>query len=123
MKKTETTLKMKLYFNYTQCFIIAQRDGIAIDMRTGKQTDAKCQSRLNSYDKSTTSKWIPLQDMGDLYDLSDSDVTVTNGVINMTIDGHPITAIHKRINGVSHVQLTGNFPRYFWKGLSNLISQ
>ena len=114
---------MKLYFNYTQNFIIAQRDGIAIDMRTGKQTDAKCQSRLNSYKDETTSKWIPLQDMGDLYDLSDSDVTVTNGVINMTIDGHKVTARHKVSAGVNYVQLTGNFPRYFWKGFANLLTK
>lgn len=53
---------MKLYFNYTQNFILADYEGEVIDMRTGQPSDAKLQSRLNSYKDETTSKWIPIKD-------------------------------------------------------------
>lgn len=114
---------MKLYFNYTQNFIIAENDGEVLDMRTGKPTDAKLQSRLNSYKDETTSKWIPVKDLGDLYDMSDSDVTVSGSTITMSIDGHVITAKHKVSAGINYVQLTGRFPRYFWKGFTNLLTK
>ena len=54
---------MKLYFNYTQNFILADCEGEVIDMRTGQPSDAKLQSRLNSYKDETTSKWIPIKDL------------------------------------------------------------
>lgn len=108
---------MKLYFNYTQNFILADYEGEVIDMRTGQPTDAKLQSRLNSYKDETTSKWIPIKDLGDLYDMSDSDVTVSGSLITMSIDGHKVSA------GVNYVQLTGHFPRYFWKGFANLLTK
>lgn len=83
---------MKLYFNYTQNFILADCEGEVIDMRTGQPSDAKLQSRLNSYKDETTSKWIPIKDLGDM---SDSDVTVSGSLITMSIDGHKVTARHK----------------------------
>ena len=91
---------MKLYFNYTQNFILADCEGEVIDMRTGQPSDAKLQSRLNSYKDETTSKWIPIKDLGDLYDMSDSDVTVSGSLITMSIDGHkriPCTLNHQSI--------------------------
>lgn len=114
---------MKLYFNYTQNFILADCEGEVIDMRTGQPSDAKLQSRLNSYKDETTSKWIPIKDLGDLYDMSDSDVTVSGSLITMSIDGHKVTARHKVTAGVNYVQLTGHFPRYFWKGFANLLTK
>ena len=95
---------MKLYFNYTQNFILADCEGEVIDMRTA-------------------SKWIPIKDLGDLYDMSDSDVTVSGSLITMSIDGHKVTARHKVSAGVNYVQLTGHFPRYFWKGFANLLTK
>lgn len=109
---------MKLYFNYTQNFILADCEGEVIDM--SQPTDAKLQSRLNSYKDETTSKWIPIKDLGDM---SDSDVTVSGSLITMSIDGHKVTARHKVSAGVNYVQLTGHFPRYFWKGFANLLTK
>lgn len=41
----------------------------------------------------------------------------------MSIDGHKVTARHKVSAGVNYVQLTGHFPRYFWKGFANLLTK
>lgn len=67
-------------------------------------------------------KWL-LVKLGDLYDMSDSDVTVSGSLITMSIDGHKVTARHKVSAGVNYVQLTGHFPRYFWKGFANLLTK
>ena len=80
---------MKLYFNYTQNFILADCEGEVIDMRTGQPTD----------------------------------VTVSGSLITMSIDGLKVTARHKVSAGVNYVQLTGHFPRYFWKGFANLLTK
>lgn len=52
-----------------------------------------------------------------------SDVTVSGSLITMSIDGHKVTARHKVSAGVNYVQLTGHFPRYFWKGFANLLTK
>ena len=75
------------------------------------------------YKLEATSKWIPIKDLGDLYDMSDSDVTVSGSLITMSIDGHKVTARHKVSARVNYVQLTGHFPRYFWKGFANLLTK
>ena len=114
---------MKLYFNYTQNFILADCEGEVIDMRTGKPSDEALQSRLNSFKKETTSKWIPIDDLGNLYEMSDGNVTVVGNTIHLVIDGHKVTATHKSVNHQSYIQLTGYFPRYFWKGFEHLIAK
>lgn len=109
---------MKLYFNYTQCFVIAQHDGHTYDMRTGKVSDEKCQSRLDAYSKCTTSKWMTM-DITKLARLSDEGISISSDTFSLLIDGHLISG---SLNNTGQVQLTGNFPRYFWKGLEALVN-
>lgn len=83
---------MKLYFNFKTQSIVAKTELGNIDMRNGELTDLSCDALLNSYAHFTRSKWVEMPKIPNIKGIS----------------------IERKGN---KVQLSGFFPRYFWKGL------
>lgn len=109
---------MKLYFNFKGNYIVAKHNGVIIDMRTGIPTDATADAVLNSYNKETSSEWRPVnmaQFGKAMFELADGSAHYA------FIDHHRVRICYKSDDKATYVKFTGDFPRYFWKGLFKLI--
>lgn len=109
---------MKLYFNFKGNYIAAKHNGVIIDMRTGIPTDATADAVLNSYNKETSSEWRPVnmaQFGKAMFELADGSAHYA------FIDHHRVRICYKSDDKATYVKFTGDFPRYFWKGLFKLI--
>lgn len=121
---------MELYFNFQHKIILAKHDGKVYSMQTGEEVDYKLNKSLRSYKSATSSQWIPLPDDEDKFFAAllsiGSNPTYKSGDIlrSIEIDGHPIF-IDRTRNEVNepYICMTGQFPRYFWRGLENVLDK